>query len=269
MTDYNPRPSRSRRDSTFEKLRVALPVPSVSEDDSRFGTDGGGYGDGILDAQSERKEGGERESRWDNAGGGDRCPGDVSGGDHRDRLDRGPLASADDVDGVDRCEGVTVSAATECHRESYGSDSQGCLPSEAFEGNEGSAVGVNNDGDAIVGTLVNPPLGSVENSRPTVAEDEIDQHDVGASGRQGSEGRVATAELRKRPATSQRKVRRKNWMLCMFLGSTYSMRMVFFCCHSRAHNDRRFCFDLIPPGRQKRAGPPCSRTSRGCSVYST
>ena len=219
MTDYNPRPSRSRRDNTFEKLRVALPMPGVSEDDSRFGADGGGYGNGILDAQSELKDGGERGSCWDTAGGGDRCPVDVSGGDHRYRLERGPLASADNVDGVDRCKGVSVSEATECHRESYGRGSLGHPPSELLEGNEGSAVGVNG-GDAIVGTLVNPPPGSVKNSRPTVAEDEKDQHNAGASGRRGGGGRTVTAELTKRPATSQRKVRRKTWTECMLGGST-------------------------------------------------
>lgn len=196
MTEYNPRPSRSRRDNTLEKLRVALPVPSVPEDgDSRFDSaDGGGdYGNGTRYAQSERKEGGERETPWDNAGSGDGCTGEVSGGDHRDRLEGGLLVSGDDVHRVDRCEGVSAGEVTESHRESYGSDSQRCQPSEPLDRSEGGAVIVGvSDGARIVGPVSSPPPYSVENG-PTVAEE-------------GGGGKAVTAELRKRPATGQPKV---------------------------------------------------------------
>ena len=206
MTKYNHRPSRSRRDNTLEKLRTALPVPSASEDDSRF--DGGsGYGNGICNPHLVRKEGGEREARCDN------CTGDISDGDHQDRLEGGPLANADEVDG-DRCGGVGVSKAIERHRESYGSDSQRCQPSEPLEGNEGGAVSVS-DEDSIVGTLMNPSPCSVEN-RPTVAEqNERDKNDEGAGDRQGNGARAVTTDPRKRQATSQRKVGCKIWKECV------------------------------------------------------
>lgn len=218
MTEYNPRPSRSRRDNTLEKLRVALPVPSVSEEERRFGTDGDGFDNDTHDAQSKRSEEGEGESFSHNVRRGDGCNGDLSDGDHRDRLKGAPLASADDVDGVDRCGGVSVSETTERHRESYGSDSQGCQPSETLEGSEGGAVGVS-DGDGIVGALMNPPNSSVEN-RPTVVEDGNAKNSADGSGRQGNGGRAATEELRKRPATGQRKVGWKTWTECTLGGST-------------------------------------------------
>ena len=240
MTEYNPRHSRSRRNNTLEKLRVALPVPDVSEDDHPSAASGG-YGIDTRNAQSENNEGRQKENRRDGAQGNpvsaDGCAGDFSDGDHhQDRLEGGPLDKVDDDDkGIDRCGetgvgvnevdrsgegGVSASErATECrrHLEGYGRDSQGrcqspeCQPSgqssEPLQGKEGGGAISDGAAGVVADPLIGPPPSSVENRPGVTGDNEKEKNDDGgAGGGQEQGGRAVSADPRKRPATSQRKV---------------------------------------------------------------